>query len=64
MALTYLRDRNGFIIGKVEVLRNGDKMLMDRNGHILGKYLSKTNLTIDYYGHIVGRGDVLTMLLR
>ena len=59
-----LRDRNGKIIGRLTLSENGDKMLRDFEGKILGRYHAKTNLTTDFNGRIVGRGDVLTILLK
>ena len=59
-----LRDNMGKIIGRVDLQNNGDKMLRDFEGRILGRYIKSTNLTLDFSGKIIGRGDVLTMLLR
>ena len=64
MALTYIRDRNGSIIGKIDVLSNGDKIIMDKNGKILGRYKKSQNLTIDDRGYIVARCEALMMLLK
>lgn len=59
-----LRDYQGKIIGRIEVSPNGKKTLIDFYGKILGTYDPKTNITKDFYGYIVGRGDCLTMLLK
>ena len=59
-----LRDNAGKIIGRLDLQNNGDKMLRDFQGRILGRYHASTNLTTDFRGNIVGRGDVLTMLLK
>ena len=64
MATTLIRDRDGKIIGRLDVQSNGDKLLRDFSGHILGRYKASSNLTLDFNGRIVGRGDCLTMLLR
>jgi len=36
----------------------------DRYGYKLGSYDSDTNLTRDTYGNVVGKGDLLTSLLK
>ena len=38
--------------------------LRDRYGYLLGWYDSSTNLTHDQYGIIIGRGNLLTSLLK
>ena len=59
-----LRDKNGRIIGDLKIESNGNKVLRDDKGFILGTYNSTTNLTKDFYGYIVGQGDVLSILLH
>ena len=64
MNTVLLRDNRVRIIGQVTVYDNGDKMLYDERHNILGTYRKTINMTKDFYGNIVGYGDVLTMLLR
>lgn len=59
-----LRDFYNRIIGYVEIKDNGDKTLRDFYRRILGYYDAKQNVTKDFYNHIVGRGDILTSLLK
>lgn len=40
------------------------EVLRDRYGYLPGWYDSSNGLTHDLYGNIVGRGDLLTTLLR
>ena len=47
MGYTYLRDNRGKIIGKVDILSNGNKVLFDDKGKTLGRYNASTNLTTD-----------------
>lgn len=63
MATQELRDRKGTIIGKIKEI-NGKLELRDRTGHILGWYDPKTNQTRDRQGHVVGKGNLLTTLIR
>lgn len=59
-----LKDFQNRIIGYVEIKDNGDKTLKDFHNRILGYYDAKQNVTKDFYNHIVGRGDILTSLLK
>lgn len=60
--MQYLRDRNGKMIGQLK--QNGDHLrLMDRNGIFLGYYNSKTDMTYDRNGKMVGRGNTVAALL-
>ena len=38
-------------------------ILRDRYGHKKGRYDKKRDCVYDEYGHLVGRGDMLTSLL-
>ena len=64
MSRILLKDKMGKIIGDLKIEPNGDKVLRDYNGNILGTYKKSMDLTKDFYGNIVGYGDVLTVLLR
>ena len=66
MATTFLRDKYGRVIGFVEeggALRADYKQLRSPHGVLLGYYDKRTDTTYDSYGRVVGRGDVLTMLI-
>ena len=64
MAKETLRDFHGRIIGYVETYPNGNKRLTDFHNRILGTYDKSLNVTKDFYGRIVAKGDCLTMLLN
>jgi hypothetical protein len=50
------------MIGQLK--QNGDHLrLMDRNGIFLGYYNSKTDMTYDRNGKMVGRGNTVAALL-
>jgi hypothetical protein len=59
----FLRDRYGTIIGQI-VVEGTRQTLRDRYGYLLGWYDDSSNLTHDQYGTIIGRGNLLTTLLR
>ncbi|MBQ6946476.1 MAG: hypothetical protein IJN42_00365 [Clostridia bacterium] len=59
-----IKNYQGRIIGFIEVKSNGDKVLYDFPGKILGKYNKSLNVTQDFYGRQVGKGDILMTLLR
>ena len=64
MALQYIKDFYGNIIGVVEELPNGDKLVRDFNSRLLGSYNKTTNVTRDFYGRIIATGDNSLLLLN
>ena len=61
---TQVRDFYGRLLGTVEIdTVTGDKVIRDFYGKIRGYYNKRTNLTKDFYGKIVARGDQTGMLL-
>jgi len=59
-----LKDWTGKIIGFVDHESGGDKILRDFHGRILGRYVASMDVTRDFYGRQVGKGDILMTLLR
>ena len=59
-----LRDDCFRIIGYVDLSPNGDKILRNEKFQILGYYKKQSDVTKDARFMIIGRGDVLTSLLR
>lgn len=59
-----LKDNRFMIIGYVDIAPNGDKTLRDPRFMILGYYKKNRDVTMDSHFRIVGRGDILTSLLR
>jgi hypothetical protein len=59
-----LKDWTGRIIGYIETKPNGDQVIKDAYRKILGFYNSSTNTTKDFYGRIIAKGNMLTMLLN
>lgn len=59
-----IRNFYGKIIGWLETLNNGNKVLRNFYGKILGRYDKQSDTTRDFYGKIIARGDQLTMLLN
>ena len=59
-----LKDARFRIIGYVDIAPNGDKTLRNEKFQILGYYKAAQNITQDARFVIVGRGDILTSLLR
>ena len=59
-----LKDAQFRIIGYVDINSNGDKTLRNEKFQILGYYKKAQNVTQDNCFRIVGRGDILTSLLR
>lgn len=59
-----IKDFYGKILGTVETLANGNKIVRDFYGKILGKYDSRLDVTRDFYGRIIARGDQSAMLLK
>ena len=59
-----LKDARYRVIGYVDIAPNGDKTLRNEKFQILGYYKKQMNVTQDARFMIVGRGDILTSLLR
>lgn len=59
-----IRDFYGKIIGYVETLPNGDKIVKNFYRKVLGRYDKASNTTRDFYGKIVARGDSTGILFR
>jgi hypothetical protein len=58
-----LKDANGRLIGRIEVTGGGDQELYDSSGWLKGVYRPNYDQTFDSSGHLVGTGNLLTMLL-
>ena len=60
-----IKDWTGKIIGFVETDSvTGNKVVRDFYGRIKGKYIKRLNVTQDFYGRQVAKGDQATMLLN
>lgn len=59
-----IKDWQGKIIGFLETDSMGNKILRNFQGQILGKYNYRLNITQDFYGRTVAKGDCVMMLLR
>ena len=64
MEKTPIKNWRGTIIGWLGTDSNGDELIMDFGHKILGKYNKKLNITTDFFGKQVGRGNVLMMFLK
>ena len=59
-----LRDDKFKILGYIDVEENGRQVLKGEKFRIIGYYEPQTNLTKDTKFRIVGKGNLLTMLLK
>lgn len=60
-----LRDGRGTVIGVLERQGLVDKVLLrDARGTILGSYEARSNTTRDASGKIIGKGNLLMILIR
>lgn len=59
-----IKDFYGRMIGFIEEDNEGNRQIKDFYGRIKGFYDKKSNKTTDFYGRMVGQGDILTMLLN
>lgn len=57
MTKTAIRDFSGLIIGWIEEESSGDKTVRDFSGKILGYYNKSRDVTTDFLGRILTRGD-------
>ena len=59
-----IKDWTGKILGFVETDSAGNKILRNFQLQILGKYDKNRDITQDFYGRQVAKGDCLMMLLK
>ena len=52
-----VRDISGRIIGFIETDKDGNKQVRNFYGRILGTYDKRIDVTRDFYGKIITRGD-------
>ncbi len=58
-----IKDWRGVIIGFIDYKDNGDKEARKFNGGIVGKYNASLDITTDWRGHMVSKGDTLISFL-
>ena len=59
-----IRDFYGKIIGYYEHMPNGDITVRNFYRQILGYYRANRDVTTDFYGRIIARGNAIGMLLN
>jgi len=59
-----LRDKDYKRIGAVNDLQNGNQEVRDSSNHRLGYYDPDRDCTFDAAGRLVGRGNLMAMLLN
>ena len=64
MSQEYLKDRLGKVIGRIVTQSDGKLVLYSRLSERLGTYNPRDNVTKDRLGRVVGKGNLLTMLLN
>ena len=63
MAIEFLRDKSGNLIGQIQEI-GGKLYIFDSGGNRLGHYDPNINVTFDASGNRVGTGNLLTTLLK
>jgi hypothetical protein len=63
MADRVLKDKRGFIIGRISTRSDGVQTIKDERGFMKGTYDPKTDKTKDHRGFVVGSGNLLATLL-
>jgi len=63
MKETLIKDFHGRILGRIQTDENGDKTVKDFHGRVLGRYKKTQNVTTDFYGRIIARGDASASLI-
>jgi len=58
-----IREYNGMIVGYLDYESNGDIVVRSYAGKILGRYEKSYNVTKDFYGRILYRGNMAPALL-
>ncbi len=57
-------DWRGKVIGRIETDHEGNKFVKDFYGRVKGKYNKKANITTDFYGRKIAKGDQCGLLLN
>lgn len=63
MTTETIRDFYGKKIGTIETDGSGNKTVRDFYGKILGHYKKDRNVTTDFYGKVIAKGDCCGMLI-
>ena len=58
-----IKDWRGKIIGYIETDNVGNKIVRDFYRKIIGRYDKKANITRDFYGRKITRGDHCSLLI-
>ena len=58
-----IKEFGGKIIGWIETDKDGNQQVRDFYGKILGKYDKSLNVTSDFYGRILTRGNTVAGLV-
>lgn len=58
-----IREFSGKIIGWIETDDEGNRIVREFSGKILGKYDKKFNVTRDFFGRIISKGDQSSLLI-
>ena len=64
MAEELIKDCYGNIIARIDEQSNGDKIVKNFYGQILGKYDKTLDVTKDFYGRIVAKGECVGILIK
>jgi hypothetical protein len=59
-----IRDFSGKLLAITEELENGDTSIRDYSGKCLGFYRKKYDITTDFSGRTIARGDALSSLIE
>lgn len=59
-----IKDFYGKILGYYDYQPNGDIKVTDFYGVILGYYRKSQDVTTDFYGRIIARGNCVGMLIK
>lgn len=63
MGSTSIKDFYGRVIGYIEEDSQGNKIVKDFYRRIIGRYEKKQNVTKNFYGQIVAKGDICSSLI-
>ena len=64
MKTSYIRNHYGKIIGIIDELPNGDKIIKSGNNLILGFYRKASDMTYDKSNHPIAKGEHTGLLIN
>lgn len=64
MSKIAIKDWQGRVQGYIDERPNGDKYVSDWRGVQQGRYIKAQDVTKDFYGRVIAKGDMASALIK